>query len=158
MHVIYAVYIVNMSEVRRIRESAGLSQAELAQRVGLSQPNISAYESGARNPSKETVRRIRSAGRRRPSVVLAEHRGDIRRLAAEHKAHDVRVFGSASRGQDTPDSDLDLLVKFDTDASLLDLVGLADALEDCLGVSVDVVSEDALNDRNRTIRHDAVPV
>lgn len=37
----------------------------------------------------------------------------------------MRIFGSASRGQDTTDSALDLLVRFDDDASLLDLVGLA---------------------------------
>lgn len=147
-----------MREIRELRESAGLAQAELARRVGLSQPNISAYESGTRHPSDETIRRIRSACRRRPSAALAAHRDDIRRLAAKHKAHNVRVFGSAARGEDTVDSDLDFLVRFDADASLFDLVGFAEALEDCLGVKVDVVSEGGLSVRNRSILHDAVPV
>lgn len=144
-----------MGEVRELRESAGLSQVELASRIGLSQPNISAYESGVRTPSDDTLRRIRAACRPRPSTALAAHRNDILRIAAEHKAHDVRVFGSVARGEDTPDSDLDLLVRFEDTASLLDLVGLADSLEDCLGVKVDVISEGGLSTRNRSIRKDA---
>lgn len=147
-----------MGEVRELRESAGLSQTELAGRVRLAQPNISAYESGVRKPSEETLERIRVACRSRPSAALAAHREDVRRIAAEHKAHDVRVFGSASRGEDTADSDLDLLVRFDDDASLFDLVGLADALEALLEVEVDVISEGGLSERNRSIREEAVAV
>lgn len=149
---------VGGDEVRELRESAGLSQTELARRVRLSQPNISAYESGARNPSEETLERIRVACRSCPSAALAAHRDDVRRVAAEHKAHDVRVFGSASRGKDTADSDLDLLVRFEDDASLFDLVELADALEALLEVNVDVISEGGLNARNRSIYEDAVAV
>ncbi len=147
-----------MNEVRRLRESAGLSQAELARRMGLSQPNISSYESGARNPTEETMGRVRAACRRRPSDVLTSRREDILRIAGEHKALEVRVFGSVARGEDTINSDLDLLVRFEDGASLLDLVGLADSLEDCLGVKVDILSEGALTDRNRSIRQDAVAV
>lgn len=147
-----------MGEVRALRESAGLAQAELARKVGLSQPNLSAYESGVRVPSEETLGRIRTTCRHRPSTALTAHRHDILRIAVEHKAQDVRVFGSVARGEDTSDSELDLLVRFDNDASLLDLVALADTLEDCLGVRVDVIAEGGLSTRNRSIRDDAVPV
>ncbi len=141
-----------------MREAAGLTQSELAARVGMSQPNISAYESGARTPGAETIGRIRAACRPRPGRLLSENRREIRRIAAEHKAHDPRVFGSIARGEDTPASDLDLLVRFDDDASLFDLVGLAEALEALLGVRVDIVSEAGLTRRSRAIRDEAVAI
>ncbi len=147
-----------VNKIRALRRAAGLSQAALADLVGLSQPNISAYESGVRQPSAETLARIEVACRLRPSAVLAAHRDEVLRIAERHKASNVRVFGSVARGEDTADSDLDLLVTFSEGASLYDLVDLADELEDILGVTVDVISEGGLSDRNRTIRRDAVPL
>jgi len=47
----------------RARKRAGITQAELARRAGTSQPVISAYEHGRRDPSIETLRRlVRAAG------------------------------------------------------------------------------------------------
>ncbi len=69
----------------------------------------------------------------------------ILRVAREHGAHDVRVFGSRARGDARPDSDLDLLVRFEDGRSLLDLVGMKLALEELLGVRVDVVTERSLS-------------
>lgn len=69
----------------------------------------------------------------------------ILRVAREHGAHDVRVFGSRARGDARPDSDLDLLVRFEEGRSLLDLVGMKLALEELLGIRVDVVSERGLS-------------
>lgn len=54
------------------------------------------------------------------------------------------VFGSYARGEARRRSDLDILVRFLEGASLFDLVGLADFLEENLGLRVDVVSERAL--------------
>lgn len=68
----------------------------------------------------------------------------IHALAAQHGAHDVRVFGSFARGEARPDSDLDLLVAFEPGRSLLDQVALAQDLEALLGRRVDVVTEDGL--------------
>jgi uncharacterized protein len=70
---------------------------------------------------------------------------EILRIARENGAHDVRVFGSRARGDARPDSDLDLLVRFEKGRSLLDLVGLKLELEDLLGIKVDVVSERGLS-------------
>ena len=70
---------------------------------------------------------------------------EILRVAREHGAHDVRVFGSRARGDARPDSDLDLLVRFEDGRSLLDLVGMKLALEELLGVRVDVVTERSLS-------------
>jgi hypothetical protein len=77
--------------------------------------------------------------------LLQLRRVDILRIAAEHGASNVRVFGSVACGESGPDSDLDLLVEFDLDRSLFDHVALIQDLEDLLGRKVDVVTEDSLH-------------
>jgi predicted nucleotidyltransferase len=47
----------------------------------------------------------------RPSLALNTHRDAIRSIALRHRVTDVRVFGSVVHGDDTEDSDLDLLVE-----------------------------------------------
>lgn len=55
------------------------------------------------------------------------------------------VFGSAARGEDTPESDVDILVRLgESPFSLLDLIGFKDDLSQKLGKRVDVVSENAV--------------
>jgi predicted nucleotidyltransferase len=135
-----------------------MTQEELAARSGVAQPNIGAYETGRRKPSAAMVRRIMSAARPRPSKLLREHRGEVLALAAANHAGDVRVFGSIARGEDTPDSDIDLLVRFDEGASLFDLVRFADKLEAMLGVRVDVLSENGLDERHQEIRDQALAI
>lgn len=56
----------------------------------------------------------------------------------------VRVFGSVARGEDRPDSDLDLLIDFYETPSLFDLGGLKSDLEAELGVEVDISMPDSL--------------
>lgn len=55
------------------------------------------------------------------------------------------IFGSAAREEMTEKSDIDLLVKFKKDKTLLDLVGLQLELEDKLGIDVDVISYGGIN-------------
>ena len=74
-----------------------------------------------------------------------EKRAEILALARRHGARNVRVYGSVACGQATPQSDLDLLVEWDPDRSLLDVVGLKQDLEDLLGVTVDIGSERGLH-------------
>lgn len=69
------------------------------------------------------------------------NRSRILRLAAQHGAGHVRVFGSLARGEAGPESDLDLLITLDPERSLLDLIALQQSLEDLLGRKVDVVTE-----------------
>ncbi len=146
-------------DLRAERLAAGLSQSQLARAARVPQPNLSAYENGRRTPSPEVLMRIRLALASRPSARVDQHRDDIRALVAEHRATDPRVFGSVARGEDGPDSDLDLLVDFTDEATLLDEVGLRLALSDLLRVEVDVVAADALRGevRERVLR-EAVPV
>jgi len=74
-----------------------------------------------------------------------ESREDIARIAAAHGASNVRVFGSAGRGQARQGSDLDLLVEMSEGRNLLDLIALFNDLEDALGIEVDVLTEGSLS-------------
>lgn len=146
------------SDVAQIRRRAGLTQKELADLSGVAQPNIAAYENGTRRPSARMLERLARAAKPRPSAVLATHHALVKRLAQQHKATSVRVFGSVARGDDRPGSDLDLLVRFAPGASLFDQIGLAQDLEDALGVHVDVISEGGLSSAHDEIRTQARPL
>jgi predicted nucleotidyltransferase len=76
--------------------------------------------------------------------LLKEKREEILRLAAKYGAHDVRVFGSAARGEAGENSDIDFLVDMEPGRSLFDLGGLQVELENLLGCRVDVVTEGGL--------------
>ncbi len=67
-------------------------------------------------------------------------------IRQEYRAEILGVFGSYVRGEQRPDSDLDVLVRFLPGATLFDLVGLADFLEENLGLRVDVVSIDTVRE------------
>ncbi|MGN6331282.1 MAG: nucleotidyltransferase family protein [Motilibacteraceae bacterium] len=68
------------------------------------------------------------------------------------------VFGSVARGEDRPDSDIDLLVHLPADATLVTLSRLRRALSDALGGEpVDVVPDDGLKpDVARSIQRDLI--
>jgi predicted nucleotidyltransferase len=91
--------------------------------------------------------------------LLRTRREEIIRVAAQHGARNVRIFGSVARGEARPDSDVDILVDVDPGRSLLDLGALLVDLEDLLGCDVDVVTEPGLRPRlrQRVIR-EAVPL
>lgn len=55
------------------------------------------------------------------------------------------IFGSIARGKSTRRSDIDLLVKFKGQKSLLDLAGLKIALEEALKTKVDVLTYNSLH-------------
>lgn len=60
------------------------------------------------------------------------------------------IFGSYARGSEDTNSDVDLLVELPQGATLIDLVGLKQDLEEVLLKKVDVVTYDALNKRIRS--------
>ena len=57
----------------------------------------------------------------------------------------VGVFGSYARGEQLADSDLDILIDFDTNVNLLDLIGLEQELSEQLGIKVDLVTLRSVN-------------
>ena len=95
----------------------------------------------------------------KPSSALALHRDDVRRLVERSRACNPRVFGSALNGKDTDASDIDILVDPLPGATLFDLGGLQVALQDLLGVSVDLLTPDDLPQRLREqVLREAIPV
>lgn len=80
-------------------------------------------------------------------TILAE----LRRLEADLKARypirEIGVFGSYARGEQRPDSDLDLIVDLGTGLTLIDLARLENELSDRLGLPVELAIKDALKPR-----------
>jgi uncharacterized protein len=91
---------------------------------------------------------------------LHANRDEILRLAAQHGATNVRVFGSVARGEATESSDIDLLVDQDwTKLSTWGGMGLIIDLEDLLGWRVDVTTVEELKPRIRQrVLREAVPL
>ena len=81
-----------------------------------------------------------------PPALLDRRHVAIRQVVADHHALDPRLFGSVSRGEDTEDSDRDLLVDPAEGMSLFDIAAMRWKLHDLLGVKVDVVSARGLSD------------
>lgn len=90
---------------------------------------------------------------------LHARRDDILRLAHEHGATNVRVFGSVARGEATDGSDIDFLVDFQRGTSVWDVIGLWQDLSALLGCEVSVVTESTLEGHFRqNVLKDAVPL
>lgn len=91
--------------------------------------------------------------------LLRQKRDEIQRIAAKHGATNVRLFGSAARGEMRPDSDVDLLVDTGPKTSSWFPAGLVLDLEEILGCRVEVVTEKGLNPhlKERVLR-EAVPL
>jgi uncharacterized protein len=95
----------------------------------------------------------------RISIRLKEKRHEILRIAKAHGASNIRVFGSVARGEEGPDSDLDLLVEMKPESGLLDLISLWQDLEDLLDHKVDVITEGGISPYLRDrIYAEAVPL
>jgi uncharacterized protein len=139
------------------RQRAGLPQAALAARAGVTQSVISAYESGHRQPSLPVLAALIDAAgyelvtgtRRQPRRLgrlsgpagrrVRQRRHDLVAAAAAHGVSGLHVFGSVARGQDRPDSDVDLLADLPPGMSLFGLARLQAELEAILGTRVDLV-------------------
>lgn len=77
------------------------------------------------------------------------HRDAIRDIALRHRVTNVRVFGSVLRGEDTDDSDLDLLVEPTSETTMMDIARLQLEVARTLQVAVDVLTPRALPDKFR---------
>ena len=95
----------------------------------------------------------------KPSFALNQKRVAIREATSRCRATNPRVFGSVLHGNDHEGSDLDLLVDALPGATLFDLGGLQDELEELLGVRVDLLTPHDLPVKFRAqVISEAVPV
>ena len=84
----------------------------------------------------------------KPSIALEKHRDAVRTAIKRYPTiANPRVFGSVLHGDDTEESDLDLLVAALPGTSLFTLGGLQEELAELLGVPVDLVLASELNPR-----------
>jgi len=164
--------------LREARTRANLSQTDVARRAHLTQSVVSSYESGHREPAFGTLERLIAATGHRLEISLTpapgarpglpntplgrrlrQRRRQVLAAAGKHGASNVRVFGSVARGEDTPESDIDILVDLLPRSSLVTLGRLERALSDVLGVPVDVVPADGLRPAVRAeAEKDAIPL
>jgi predicted nucleotidyltransferase len=95
----------------------------------------------------------------RPSLLLETNRTAVREIALRHRVRDVRVFGSVVHGDDADGSDLDVLVEPTGETTLMDIAAIQLELERLLGISVDVLTPNALPDKFRDqVIAEAIPV
>jgi predicted nucleotidyltransferase len=80
----------------------------------------------------------------RPSTALQNHRDAIRTIALSHRVTNVRVFGSVVHGNDTEESDLDILVEPTSETTMMDIAKIQMELARLLPVAVDVLTPKGL--------------
>lgn len=165
------------SLLREARTAAGLSQTELGQKCGVTQSVISVYEAGRRQPSVATLTALIAATGYELDLSIVKPRRGVQRLtgpvgrrlrrrrhevvalASRHGVRVLGVFGSVARGEDRPDSDIDLLVELPAGMGLFAVARVQNELEGMLGAPVDLVPEAGLKAGVRpAVEADLVPL
>jgi len=144
--------------LRRARLRAALTQSQVAERAGLPQSTVSAYESGRRQPTLPMLSKLLEAMGAEltlGAVDLPERLGPLtgpvglrlRRCRAaiveeadRHGLVNVRVLGAAARGEEQPGDRVELLVDQTPQAMITSLIGLAAVLEEFFDLSVHIVT------------------
>jgi uncharacterized protein len=80
-------------------------------------------------------------------------------LSAQYDVKEIGIFGSVARGDEGPESDLDLIVEFGPDADLITYIGLWQFLEDVFKIKIDLISKKGLRfDMRKNVMRDFVLV
>jgi uncharacterized protein len=91
--------------------------------------------------------------------ILEILRQQIPMLTERYSVETLEVFGSYVRSEQKKDSDLDVLVTFKEDPSLLTYIAIENYLSDLLGIKVDLVMKDSLKPKiGQQILREAIPV
>jgi predicted nucleotidyltransferase len=91
--------------------------------------------------------------------ILETLRGQIPMLAERYNVEKLEIFGSYVRSEQKKDSDLDVLITFREDPSLLTYIAIENYLSDLLGIKVDLVMKDSLKPKiGQQILREAIPV
>jgi len=99
------------------------------------------------------------ARKRSLEKILEVLRQQIPMLAERYSVETLEIFGSYVRSEQKKDSDLDVLVTFKEDPSLLTYIAIENYLSDLLGIKVDLVMKDSLKPKiGQRILREAIPV
>lgn len=79
------------------------------------------------------------------SSIIKNRREEVINIAQKYGAKNVRVFGSMARGEESVESDLDIIVEMEHGSSLLDIIAIKQDIEGLLGRKVDVVTEASIS-------------
>jgi predicted nucleotidyltransferase len=82
----------------------------------------------------------------RPSEAIPRHRDALLEAARRYGITNLRVFGSVARGDDTAQSDVDLLVDAPRGTTYFDLARLKREVEDLTGLTFDIHTHSGLKD------------
>ena len=115
-------------------------------------------ESGARNVSEEMLDRVLEAADYRPSLALERNFNAVRKAATQRGLRNVRVFGSVARGEDSFESDIDLLVTPDRGIDLFDLALFGEDVHLITGFTTDVIVDNGPFPAGWEALSEAVPV
>ena len=148
-----------LSRINEAARARGLNGRALARRAGVRPETLSRIATRGTCDFATLERLARAVGLRislegsepqAPSPARDEvlrKASLIRSLARAHGVRMAELFGSAARGEDGPDSDLDFMVELERGRSLLDLIGFAEDLQQTLGRRVDAVTRAGMKPR-----------
>lgn len=92
-------------------------------------------------------------------MVIDEIKQKVNSILQRAGVKRAAVFGSFARGEATAKSDLDLLIEFQGEKTLFDLIALKRRLEQILGMSVDLITYQSLSPLLRdSIMQEQIPV
>ncbi len=78
---------------------------------------------------------------------LRAKRAELESIGRHYGVSNIRVFGSVARGEENPDSDVDLLVTLEEGRDYFDLGGFQYSASELLHVHVDVVMDSHIHQR-----------
>jgi len=141
-----AAQTLTPADCRAARARLRLTQAELARRAGVSRATLVNFEKGRGAPLRASLQALQSVLTDRPrhKSRLAHVLRTLQKARPELEARGVRhlaVFGSVARMEDTPDSDLDVVVDIDPARriDIVDLAGIGGFIESLVGMPTDIV-------------------
>ncbi len=133
--------------VAAVREAyaQGMTQREIASAINRSQPEVN--------------RLIRFHGDTPGGLAVRKARKQILAILAKYGMSNPRVFGSVARGEDTDDSDVDLLVTVNRPVGLVSTARAESELSKAVGRPVDLVFDSMIRpDLEKEIKESAVPL
>lgn len=78
-------------------------------------------------------------------MSTAEIKQKIKPILEQHGVEYAAIFGSAARGEEKPDSDIDIVCKFRGPATFSAYLSLDNALRHALGKDIDLLTEGSVN-------------
>lgn len=130
----------------RAMVTTGMSQRQIAEALGVTQPAVSQQLKSA--PALDVVH---------PEVLLEAAAPILKALATEHGYADLAAFGSVTRHEAGPDSDIDLVVEAPEGTSSFSFVRFKQLIEQVLGREIDLVPYGGLKPHlDDDVRRDAV--